>query len=960
MKTLEQFKAAFMKNSTLSKKLRDRVTNGLDELQRIRSLAETLGDDTRDTAIKSIDDLEGKIVDAASNGVQKPGDAWVEMDGLLKQVANKRIEILGLNKKADKADPMARFNRALDPTYKAIAQARSGTRGIPDEKEVKRLQKAVTDLTSQVVTLVTKVGKPPAKPTAQQCELLESYRLAAGDLVREVRGAQGLAPQAGTQRAASNGVIKGVSGIKAIGDRLNSPKKDAQGRTAMQDLQGRLEVFDDKFAGDPNKDPEAGRRNKAMRMAAIATVTADRISQDVNDPYLRPRIGQSLISEYAPEMKDSLAVGDDDDDESAGALLLAQALVMDDPITKLMTGKMDPSDAVQRIRDMAAVAGEPPSVMFKLLRQQFEMRLGSLDASEVIRGTKEKDEGAKGNFELSEITGELSSKQFADMLELGTLPTTQLGPDKRDQPKWKDDGSGLAFKPTSRQTHTVKKGDTFGTLANTYLNDENKWQEIQKDNKVILDAKTRKPIDLQGLKKSDPLPEGAVLYVPGVMSLLDQLGPYVDAWDGAEADTKKETESGTDQKGKSDTKGKKTVITKEDEENRSKGYMIAASLSSMGKVTPEKLKEGFARLRSTKAQDPSYIQVPGLGQEYKPDKPLGEEEKIPSGQINDRQYAHLRMLARSDQEDREAVLRKEGKPLDDVLAEKIRARYGKNRVDDNMARKIAKAAEGWVAKVPLTVTFTASRLFSDPSKDAPTHGSQYKSDVEITRGKENMKDLIGRDNTVKGQVGTQGGSKTVTGWKERGENYMRWRRDKDNREGRNDDLAYEDQQIFGAANAPFSKAKGGAAGSFGSNYYGDAHFLLRDAVRNRCAFIVRASAGAKTPPVQRKDIGMLLYDMLTNGDADSKFLDAMIGIAAGSSKITVPSLDWEVHLYGGFDLRKDAAEIYLPDGLDDQLVQRITKFASANGVKTQKIGAKPTGLEAVARQDPTQIELPAL
>jgi len=193
---------------------------------------------------------------------------------------------------------------------------------------------------------------------------------------------------------------------------------------------------------------------------------------------------------------------------------------------------------------------------------------------------------------------------------------------------------------------------------------------------------------------------------------------------------------------------------------------------------------------------------------------------------------------------------------------------------------------------------------------------------------------------------------------------MRWRRDKDSHEGRLDDLAYEDQQIFGAANPAFEKAKGseqgGAAGGFGKNYYGDAHFLLSDSARNRCAFIVRAAAakGAKVA-VQRKNAAMLLYDMLSS-EADSQFLDAMLSMANGKDKITVPGLKWEVHLYGGFDITKDAKEIYLPDDIDAKVSKRIEKFATSNGIGFKKIGQKPDGLEILEKQDPKQMELPAL
>jgi hypothetical protein len=99
--------------------------------------------------------------------------------------------------------------------------------------------------------------------------------------------------------------------------------------------------------------------------------------------------------------------------------------------------------------------------------------------------------------------------------------------------------------------------------------------------------------------------------------------------------------------------------------------------------------------------------------------------------------------------------------------------------------------------------------------------------------------------------------------------------------------------------------------------------------------------------------------MLTTVEGNAQFLDAMVAMAAGG-KVNVPSLNWEVHLYGGFDMRKDAAEIYLPAGLDDSVKKRIEKFAQANGIICQDVGSKPVGWDAVPKQDPTKMELPDL
>jgi len=40
--------------------------------------------------------------------------------------------------------------------------------------------------------------------------------------------------------------------------------------------------------------------------------------------------------------------------------------------------------------------------------------------------------------------------------------------------------------------------------------------------------------------------------------------------------------------------------------------------------------------------------------------------------------------------------------------------------------------------------------------------------------------------------------------------------------------------------------------------------------------------------------------------------------------------------------------------------KRIEKFATSNGIGFKKIGQKPDGLEILEKQDPKQMELPAL
>src|SRR6266851_7695902 len=144
--TKEEFKAIFLSKKKLAKKLRARVTDALSELQEARRLAETLPQTDWNKALQELDDLENKVNDEATKGVSKPGEAWVAMGVLGKEVAQKKNDISQSSQKDDKGDPKSRFNRTFMATRRGIAEARKGTRGISNQSEADRLEKVLSDL----------------------------------------------------------------------------------------------------------------------------------------------------------------------------------------------------------------------------------------------------------------------------------------------------------------------------------------------------------------------------------------------------------------------------------------------------------------------------------------------------------------------------------------------------------------------------------------------------------------------------------------------------------------------------------------------------------------------------------------------------------------------------------------------------------------------------------------------
>jgi hypothetical protein len=381
--------------------------------------------------------------------------------------------------------------------------------------------------------------------------------------------------------------------------------------------------------------------------------------------------------------------------------------------------------------------------------------------------------------------------------------------------------------------------------------------------------------------------------------------------------------------------------------------------------TQARIKELTTALKSMKEdvdkkKTPEYLELARLVAEQERAREA-ERSQGRTGAMNEAQYAHLKLLDRWDQEEKERLLAENGKTVEEYVTGKIAELL---KVDVSAAKGMLDTAFRNVRTVPLTITFRAESLFSDSTKDEPAHGPAYVSEVVYSRKDVDMEDLIGRDDNAKATVAVTGGYKTqkdkddkevdanwVAG---RGKNYMRWRTDKDDREARQDRLPFKDQQIFGAVNPNWEKTKGAvfaqsekpdgkidpsASVPIGTNYYGNAHFLLKDSVRTRVAYVVRgqnSNGGGKTA-FQRKDFLMLFHDMIKGWDTNQRYLKALLTIGANDYVNT--SNAWEFHLYGGFDIRHDAQEIYLADVVDPEARGRIERFAAKHGLKvvTDKI-----------------------
>ena len=381
---------------------------------------------------------------------------------------------------------------------------------------------------------------------------------------------------------------------------------DQNGLTLKDQIKSVLDVFDDRFAQAADASPDADRDNTAMRVAAMASAMALRLvkQKDINDPLLKPVVARAIVQEYGAELARSIAsktaAGSDakalaaEQEKARRALALAEALVAEDPVLKVFTGKVTGPDAVESIRRQAEAAGIAPSRMFALQRQQLEMRVGSMTMQAVMQGQTPVDEAIVYNergemlgeddkpvqdpskakrssqsFVLNDLYGELSTAQMERLVGYRTeKAAVQLG-DRSTAPDWNDkaDGGGLVYKPTSKQTHTVKAGDTIASLAKQHgeagagpqeidakvqdivrLNRYVFWteqvpqDETNKDAKGALRGKVpmrerRAQEKIDKFMPDKPLPVGAVLTLGGQAGVLDQLEDYVAAWDTPPVDS---------------------------------------------------------------------------------------------------------------------------------------------------------------------------------------------------------------------------------------------------------------------------------------------------------------------------------------------------------------------------------------------------------------------------------------
>ncbi|MFI9005944.1 hypothetical protein ACIGNX_01765 [Actinosynnema sp. NPDC053489] len=158
----------------------------------------------------------------------------------------------------------------------------------------------------------------------------------------------------------------------------------------------------------------------------------------------------------------------------------------------------------------------------------------------------------------------------------------------------------------------------------------------------------------------------------------------------------------------------------------------------------------------------------------------------------------------------------------------------------------------------------------------------------------------------------------------RGDNYPRWRRDKDDLIHGRRGLGPRETAVFGAVNLNYHHTRGFE----GSQYYGESHLLLTPEIRRRAFYTFGSTA---RPTAHLSD---LMHDMVTQGMREP--VDALVRNALGLEGIGPQSfLHLEVHVHGGLRFDRDVRELSLPPGgLADDVRARVERFARHHGIPT--------------------------
>ncbi|MCG8928264.1 glycosyltransferase, partial [Lentzea sp. CC55] len=635
-----------------------------------------------------------------------------------------------------------------------------------------------------------------------------------------------------------------------------------------------------KITAVPAQGPEAATRNDAVALASVVDNVARDMADAFNDPLLKPVFARKIIESQA----DRLHWDGDASSPSMSpeAVRLAGALVSDDPLTSFMRGDVELPAVAARVESLAQRAGLDAQTTFDLLRRRYEAEMLSYTMSEIEAGRLRPDAHANGSFELEKLPGEIAPSYFLDVVELRKTATLQrfFGGPERDKPEGREwNNKDLALSKTAVQ----RLDDLRAVLA--------------------------------------PAPAAVAAEAPAADATTPAAGPWTPpaalpftatdlaaGRDGlaSSAATTSVPPPGSAQAGSLTLRQYEHL--RDIRTNRSEGDQALAAAAARRESVKQNLVEklsvpDLAAAEQVLAKAEAWFATAPITISLKGETVFGSDQGAAS--LTQPQARYLPAA--------EIGLR----VVDSAALEALRSK--KNDVDAHRAEADRLVAE-LVQKAQTEDMFRPSPEFK--ALQAEHHHAMAiltASEVDGARTPRQVRyleGLLAEDPDF--AFWTLSNEVNVT----RGDNYTRWRREKDDAESGRRGFGPHEAAVFGAVNVNYDRTKGfeGTAG------YGETHLLLEPHVRQRSYY----TFGTRGPA--RSNVVDLMHDMFEQNHTD--YVKGIVHNALGlEGMVPQRNLLLETHVYGDVVFGRDVAEVSVPRaGLDPAVRARIEAFAEAHGI----------------------------
>ena len=297
-----------------------------------------------------------------------------------------------------------------------------------------------------------------------------------------------------------------------------------------------------------------------------------------------------------------------------------------------------------------------------------------------------------------------------------------------------------------------------------------------------------------------------------------------------------------------------------------------------------------------------------------------------SDKLTDKQQAHLQ-----DVEESEITLKPTVREnLIEYLAELF-------SIPHSTAQEYLRQTEQWLREAPITITVSGSQFFATSTPD-----TEYTPSTAKESPQKQYSEIFGRDNANQGAI-NHGSSWSDDGLEEdqkRGTNYLRFRRWKDQVMTGNREFSQSEMPVFGALNTEWNTVYGtDDPNRYGTNYYGDVHFLLnKENIQNRLVYT------ATDHGVPRKDPLLVLHDFAFGGshtwikDVKKESMVArIVNAAISKTPLFAGNLIFEVQIFGGVDLTRDVEKMVIAPSVEQTIQENIRTFATTNTIDHEVI-----------------------